>query len=133
MGFLSSAGSGLLSMLCLARLGYLEPSRDPVKAMGTLREGYRSMRKCLIRSTRRPRVGLVQTGDFDHATSISRDWGFDRDRPIGRLSIERVIAAHVRDIRGDGLEVSNEEANLLEVAPQLQMLTTVRPVREKSS
>ena len=100
--------------------------------MGTLREGYRSMRNCLIRSTRRPRVGLVQTCDLDHATSISRDWGFDQDRPVDRLSIERVIAAHVRDICDDGLEVSNEEANLLEVAPQFQMLTTVRPVRGKS-
>jgi SAM-dependent methyltransferase len=65
------------------------------------------MRRWLIRSTRRPRVGHVQFGDLDRLTPISRDWGFDRGRPIDRLYIERFIAAHAGDIRGDVLEVSN--------------------------
>lgn len=77
--------------------------------MSTLREGYRAMRRWLIRSTRRPRVGHVQLGDLDRLTPISRDWGFDRGRPIDRLYIERFIAAHAGDIRGDVLEVSNND------------------------
>jgi SAM-dependent methyltransferase len=67
------------------------------------------MRRWLIRSTRRPRVGRVQLGDLDRLTPISRDWGFDRGRPIDRLYIERFIAAHAGDIQGDVLEVSNND------------------------
>lgn len=67
------------------------------------------MRHWLIRSTRRPRVGHVQLGDLDRLTPISRDWGFDRGRPIDRLYIERFIAAHASDIQGDVLEVSNND------------------------
>ena len=67
------------------------------------------MRHWLIRSTRRPRVGHVQLGDLGRLTPISRDWGFDRGRPIDRLYIERFIAAHAGDIQGDVLEVSNND------------------------
>jgi SAM-dependent methyltransferase len=67
------------------------------------------MRRWLIRSTRRPRVGHIQLGDLQRLTPISRDWGFDRGRPIDRLYIERFIASHAGDIRGDVLEVSNNE------------------------
>ena len=67
------------------------------------------MRRWLIRSTRRPRVGLVQLGDLDRLTPTSCNWGFDRGRPIDRLSIERFIAAHAGDIQGDVLEVSNND------------------------
>ena len=77
--------------------------------MSKLREGYRSMRSWLIRSTRRPRIGRVQLGDLDRLTPISRDWGFDRGRPIDRLYIERFVARHVDDIQGHVLEISNND------------------------
>lgn len=81
----------------------------PGKPMSKLRESYRFMRRWLIRTTRRPRVGHVQLGDLDRLTPISRDWGFDRGRPIDRLYIERFIGANAGDIRGDVLEVSNDD------------------------
>lgn len=77
--------------------------------MSRLRDGYRSMRRWLIRSTRRPRVGHVQLGDLNRLTPISRDWGFDRGQAIDRLFIERFIAAYAEDIRGNVLEVSNND------------------------
>jgi SAM-dependent methyltransferase len=109
--------SGLLShsafmLLISAVAGHMRSNRAVEKngeQMSKLREGYRSMRRWLIRSTRRPRVGHVQLGDLDRLTPISRDWGFDRGRPIDRLYIERFIAAHAGDIRGDVLEVSNND------------------------
>jgi SAM-dependent methyltransferase len=67
------------------------------------------MRRWLIRSTRRPRVGGVEFGDLYRLTPISRDWSFDRGQAIDRLYIERFIAAHAADIRGDVLEVSNND------------------------
>ncbi len=77
--------------------------------MSALKGGYRSMRRWLLRSTRRPRVGQVQLGDLNRLTPISRDWGFDRGQPIDRLYIERFIAACSGDIRGDVLEISNND------------------------
>ncbi len=79
------------------------------KPMSGLRAGYRSMRNWLIRSSRRPALGHVQLGDLHRRTPISRDWGFDRGRPIDRLYIERFIGAHSGDIRGNVLEVSNND------------------------
>lgn len=84
-------------------------SRKLGKEMSTLKDGYRSVRRWLIHSTRRPRVGHVQLGDLNRLTPISRDWGFDRGQAIDRLYIERFIAAYANDIRGDVLEVSNNE------------------------
>ena len=80
--------------------------------MGKARDIYKSVRRGLVRATRRPAVGRVNLGDLDRLTPISRDWGFDRGRPIDRLYIERFMAAHAADIRGDVLEVSNNEYTL---------------------
>jgi SAM-dependent methyltransferase len=77
--------------------------------MSELRDRYRTVRRWLIRATRRPRVGHVRLGDLDRLTPISRDWGFDRGRAIDRLYIERFIAAHAQDIRGHVLEISNND------------------------
>ena len=77
--------------------------------MSKLKEIYRSMRRWVIRSTRRPRVGYVQLGDLNRLTPISRDWGFDRGQAIDRLYIERFITAYAEDIRGHVLEVSNND------------------------
>jgi len=85
------------------------------------------MRRWLIRSTRRPRVGHVQLGDLDRLTPISRDWGFDRGRPIDRLYIERFIAAHAGDIRGDVLEVSNNDYTIRFGGPQVTRSDILHP------
>jgi SAM-dependent methyltransferase len=37
-------------------------------------------------------------------TPLSRRWGFDRGTPVDRWYIDRFVAAHARDIRGDVLE-----------------------------
>ena len=80
--------------------------------MNKLRDYYRSVRRRVVRATRRPAVGQVNLGDLDRLTPISRNWGFDRGRPIDRLYIERFIAAHAGDIRGNVLEVSNNDYTL---------------------
>jgi SAM-dependent methyltransferase len=96
-------------MAWLARSRKTEWSGELGKQMNRLRESYRTMRRWLIRSTRRPRVGHVQLGDLHRLTPISRDWGFDRGQAIDRLYIERFIAAYAEDIRGHVLEVSNND------------------------
>jgi SAM-dependent methyltransferase len=77
--------------------------------MSKAREWYRTGRRWMIRSTRRPAIGKVRLGDLDRSTPISRNWGFDRGTPIDRLFIARFIAAHAGDIRGRVLEVSNND------------------------
>jgi hypothetical protein len=59
---------------------------------------YRSARRKLIRSTRRPGIGTVRFGDLDRLTPISRGWGFDRGAPIDRFYIERFMAPRAGDI-----------------------------------
>jgi SAM-dependent methyltransferase len=52
-------------------------------------------------------VGHVKFGDLARRTPISRDWGFDRGRPVTRYYIERFLAAHAGDIRGAVLEIGD--------------------------
>ena len=87
--------------------------------MSLAREWYRSIRRRLIRSTRRPGVGAVRLGDLDRLTPISRDWGFDRGLPIDRLYIERFIGANQSDIKGRVLEVSNNDYTVRFGGPQV--------------
>ena len=77
--------------------------------MNKAKAWYRSARKSLIRSTRRPGIGAVRFGDLDRLTPISRDWGFDRGTPIDRFYLERFMAARAADIRGRVLEVANND------------------------
>lgn len=77
--------------------------------METIKSWYRSARRWLIRSSRRPSVGAVKLGDLDRLTPISRDWGFDRGTPVDRFYIERFMAARAGDIRGRVLEVANND------------------------
>jgi SAM-dependent methyltransferase len=72
-----------------------------------IKSWYRSTRRWLIRSSRRPAVGAVKLGDLNRLTPISRDWGFDRGTPVDRFYIERFMAARAGDIRGRVLEVAN--------------------------
>ena len=50
-------------------------------------------------------VGGVDFGSLRRLTPISRDFGFDRGRPVDRHYIERFLAQHAADIRGRVLEV----------------------------
>ncbi len=50
-------------------------------------------------------VGAVDFGSLRRLTPISRNFGFDRGRPVDRHYIERFLAAHSADIRGRVLEV----------------------------
>lgn len=77
--------------------------------MNKAREWYRSGRRWLVRATRRPQVGRVDFGDLARLTPISRDWGFDRGRPVDRFYIEQFLSEHSTDIRGRVLEVSNND------------------------
>jgi len=80
--------------------------------VGKAKNWYRSSRRWLIRSTRRPKVGRVEFGDLERLTPISRYWGFDRGTPIDRLYIERFLDIHASDIRGRVLEFSNNSYTL---------------------
>ncbi len=50
-------------------------------------------------------MGRVRFGSLRRLEPISREWGFDRGRPVDRHYIERFLAAHAADIRGRVLEV----------------------------
>jgi GT2 family glycosyltransferase/SAM-dependent methyltransferase len=54
-----------------------------------------------------PPVGRVRLGALRRTRPVSREWGYDRGRPIDRYYIEGFLAAHAADIRGDVLELLN--------------------------
>ena len=49
-------------------------------------------------------VGHVRFGDLARHTPISRDWGFDRGRPVSRYYVEQFLAEHAATVRGAVLE-----------------------------
>lgn len=53
-------------------------------------------------------MGRVRFGSLRRLQPISREWGFDRGRPVDRHYIERFLASHVTDIRGRVLEVAGD-------------------------
>jgi SAM-dependent methyltransferase len=53
-----------------------------------------------------PPPGSVQFGNLRRLTPISRNWGFDRGKPIDRYYIEGFIGQHADDIQGHVLEFS---------------------------
>jgi glycosyltransferase involved in cell wall biosynthesis/SAM-dependent methyltransferase len=63
--------------------------------------------KSLVGRPPPPPVGRVCFGDFDRASPISPDFGFDRGTPVDRYYIEAFLAAHCGDIRGRALEVGD--------------------------
>ena len=65
----------------------------------------RSLRRWVTRLRRWPPVGRVRFGSLRRLEPISREWGFDRGRPVDRHYIERFLAAHATDIQGRVLEV----------------------------
>jgi len=48
-------------------------------------------------------------GDLNRTTPISREWGYERGRPIDRHYIERFLEGHSSDIRGAVLEVQEPD------------------------
>jgi LmbE family N-acetylglucosaminyl deacetylase/SAM-dependent methyltransferase len=55
-----------------------------------------------------PRVGRVRLGSLRRVEPMSRDWGFDRGRPVDRYYIESFLADHADDIRGRALEIVDD-------------------------
>lgn len=55
-----------------------------------------------------PRVGRVHLGGLRRLTPISRDFGFDRGKPVDRFYIEEFLAEHNADIHGNVLEVGDD-------------------------
>lgn len=61
------------------------------------------------RQTRRPRVGRVDFGGLRRLSPLSREWGYDRGKPIDRYYIERFLEKRAPDIRGRVLEIGTNE------------------------
>ena len=91
----------------------------------------------LLRLRRWPPVGHVRFGSLRRLRPISREWGFDRGRPIDRYYIERFLACQATDIRGHVLEIGSnhytrtfggervERSDVLHVADALPGVTIV--------
>ncbi len=70
----------------------------PIAARRRLRAAMRS---------RRSGVRTPDMGELRRTEPFSRDWGFDRGRPVDRYYVERFLASHAAEIRGRTLEVTN--------------------------
>ena len=55
-----------------------------------------------------PPVGWVNFGSFQKLTPISREFGYDRGRPVDRYYIENFLAYHAGDIQGRVLEIGDD-------------------------
>src|SRR5262245_1740418 len=55
-----------------------------------------------------PPVGLVRFGSLRRLSPISREYGFDRGRPIDRYYIETFLARHAADVAGYVLEIKDD-------------------------
>ena len=62
----------------------------------------------LWRQHRAPPVGRVGFGSLRQLTPISRDFGYDRGRPINRYYIENFLARHADDVQGRVLEIGDD-------------------------
>jgi LmbE family N-acetylglucosaminyl deacetylase/SAM-dependent methyltransferase len=69
----------------------------------------RVVRSIRHRRQRPPPVGRVRFGSLRRLEPISRDWGFDRGRPVDRYYIEDFLADQAGDIRGRALEIVDDE------------------------
>jgi SAM-dependent methyltransferase len=56
-----------------------------------------------------PPPGYVRFGSFRRLSPIGPCWGYERGLPLDRYYIEEFIAAHASDIRGDVLEIRDNE------------------------
>jgi SAM-dependent methyltransferase len=55
-----------------------------------------------------PPPGLVRFGSLRRLSPISREYGFDRGRPVDRWYIERFLERHAADVRGRVLEIKDD-------------------------
>jgi SAM-dependent methyltransferase len=55
-----------------------------------------------------PPRGLVRFGSLRRLSPISREYGFDRGRPIDRHYIETFLARHAADVAGHVLEIKDD-------------------------
>ncbi len=83
------------------RLGFVAASLLPISVHEWVRERLRGPESS-------PGVGRVHFGGLRRLTPISRDFGFDRGQPVDRFYIERFLAEHKADIRGNVLEVGDD-------------------------
>jgi len=58
-------------------------------------------------SGRRTGVGRVRFGSLRRVTPISRQFGYDRGRPVDRYYIEQFLAKHANAISGNVLEIGD--------------------------
>jgi polysaccharide pyruvyl transferase WcaK-like protein/peptidoglycan/xylan/chitin deacetylase (PgdA/CDA1 family) len=56
-----------------------------------------------------PAPGTVSWGDLRRLSPISRQWGFDRGRPVDRFYIERFLAENAHLVRGHACELLNDD------------------------
>ena len=56
----------------------------------------------------KPPVGWVRFGSLRRVTPISPHFGYDRGRPVDRYYIDRFVAQHAQDIRGQVLEIGED-------------------------
>jgi SAM-dependent methyltransferase len=68
----------------------------------------RWLRAQVARGEWAPPVGLVRFGSLRRLSPISREYGFDRGRPIDRHYIERFLAGHAADVAGHVLEIKDD-------------------------
>jgi LmbE family N-acetylglucosaminyl deacetylase/SAM-dependent methyltransferase len=55
-----------------------------------------------------PRIERVRFGSLRRLEPVSRQWGYDRGRPVDRYYIEEFLAGYAGDIRGRVLEVADD-------------------------
>lgn len=75
----------------------------------SVRPAVRLIRSIQDRRLRPPAVGRVRFGSLRRLEPISRDWGFERGRPVDRYYIESFLAEHGDDIKGRALEIVDDE------------------------
>jgi SAM-dependent methyltransferase len=67
-----------------------------------------SLIKEIVKYTRNPPVGRVAFGDLRTLHPISKEWGYDRGKPIDRYYMDRFFAAHAAALKGHVLEVGDD-------------------------
>ena len=55
-----------------------------------------------------PLFRIRDFGPLRRVTPMSREFGYDRGRPVGRYYIERFLSRHAEDVRGHVLEINDD-------------------------
>lgn len=56
-----------------------------------------------------PSINKVNFGDFNRTTPFSKEFGYDRGGPVDRYYIENFLEANKRDIKGNVLEIGDND------------------------